>query len=188
MKQFIYFFKHININAVKIGRTSGEDVFTRFKDFKTFSPFGAEIVGFYECDHCINEEKRLHQKFAAFRLSGEFFNITIEQVEFELLDKNSSFASSVSMVNELLAEGIPNERIKLIFLRYRKNVDITGKSLFSNDMYKNLFSELPEIFSMKLAKKTGVRLGLTNTSVNMWCSRKKGILFNNLAHGQYQKL
>lgn len=75
MKQFVYFFKHKGFNPIKIGRTSGESVNDRFAQFKTYSPHGGEIVGFFECKDAASMERILHSKFSYARLNGEWFDI-----------------------------------------------------------------------------------------------------------------
>lgn len=78
MKQFIYFFRHKGINAIKIGRTSGESVNDRFNTMKTYSPYGCEIVGYFECDDCVSMERILHERFKGQRLQGEWFDISVD--------------------------------------------------------------------------------------------------------------
>ena len=78
--EYIYFFKHKGIDAVKIGRTL--NVTQRFSDFSIYSPFGSEILGFIRCENSVQLEKTIHKDYSQFRLSGEFFTISIEQIKF----------------------------------------------------------------------------------------------------------
>ena len=80
-KDFVYFFKHNNINAIKIGKTSGESVLDRFNSFRTYAPFGAEIIGFFETDDGHRDERELHKLFKDHRLQGEFFDISLDIVK-----------------------------------------------------------------------------------------------------------
>lgn len=89
MKGFVYFFKHNNVDAVKIGYTTNDDLSSRFSAFKTSSPYGASILGFIKCSNAPKKESELHQELKAHRLNGEFFEITEEKVNF-LINKHSS--------------------------------------------------------------------------------------------------
>lgn len=102
-KNFIYFFKHKKISGVKIGRTSGDSVNQRFSCFKTYSPFGAEILGFFECDNCVVKEIELHKRFSMLRMHGEFFNISDDIVKSIVLE-NESYLNKMTLVfNEWLS-------------------------------------------------------------------------------------
>lgn len=79
-KGCVYFFKHVGLNPVKIGYSENESPYSRFNEFKTYAPFGAECLGFITTSSPNRLEKELHKKFSANRLEGEWFDITIEQV------------------------------------------------------------------------------------------------------------
>jgi hypothetical protein len=72
----VYFFKHVGLKPVKIGYSSSNNPNKRFEQFKTYAPFGAEIIGFIQTEKAKQLEKKLHKKFAAERLDGEWFNIS----------------------------------------------------------------------------------------------------------------
>jgi hypothetical protein len=80
-KGCVYFFKHIGLTPVKIGYTTSNSPISRFKDFKTYAPYGAEIVGFFQTKDANKIESELHQKFSSKRLDGEWFNLTKEEVD-----------------------------------------------------------------------------------------------------------
>jgi len=78
---YVYFFKHNNIQGVKIGMTTGKDVSSRFKSFKTYSPFGAKVLATIETSQPARLEKKLHDEFKHLRMRGEFFNLNESEVK-----------------------------------------------------------------------------------------------------------
>jgi transcription elongation factor Elf1 len=91
----VYFFRHIGLTPVKIGYSSNESPINRFNQFKTYAPYGSEILGFVILTNAKEIETILHQKYANKRLSGEWFEITIEEVQ-----KEVDFYSNVSDIEE----------------------------------------------------------------------------------------
>lgn len=133
-KDFVYFFKHNNVGGIKIGKTSGESVLDRFNSFKTFSPFGASIIGFFETDNGFRDEKELHQKFKDFRMQGEFFDISIDLVNNIIFEKNKDYYKTLNIFNEWIANN-ENDIEKLNRL-FKKVKDINfEKGLISNEIY-----------------------------------------------------
>lgn len=72
----VYLFKHIGTEFVKIGMTKNSDVLERFKQFSTYAPQGAEIVGVIATNNALQLEKNLHNIYKDKRLNGEFFRLT----------------------------------------------------------------------------------------------------------------
>jgi hypothetical protein len=114
-KDFVYFFKHNNINAIKIGKTSGESVLDRFNSFRTYAPFGAEIIGFFETDDGHRDERELHKLFKDHRLQGEFFDISLDIVKNIIFEKNKDYQKAAYIFNEWIAD-TKNDYLKLIEL------------------------------------------------------------------------
>jgi hypothetical protein len=79
-KGCVYFFRHIGLSPVKIGYSMSESPLNRFNQFKTYAPFGSEILGFIITDEAKKIESELHNKLSPFRLKGEWFEITEEEV------------------------------------------------------------------------------------------------------------
>lgn len=103
MKNFIYFFKHNGFDAIKIGRTTGDSVNNRFDQMKTYSPFGCEIVGFFECENCVKKEREIHERFSSHRLHGEWFNIS-KEMALSIIDfEDKSKVKVKKMFNEWLS-------------------------------------------------------------------------------------
>lgn len=83
-KGCIYFFKHVGLDPIKIGFTTGDSPIDRFKQFGTYAPYGSEIVGFSQVEDPKKKETELHRKYSNKRLSGEWFDITIQEAEKEI--------------------------------------------------------------------------------------------------------
>lgn len=132
-KEFVYFFKHNNVNGIKIGKASGESVLERFMSFKTYAPFGASIVGFFETDNGFRDEKELHQRFKDFRLQGEFFDISIDLVNNIIFEKNKDYHKSLILFNEWIANP-ENDTIKLISLFKKSNDKFIDNGIISKDI------------------------------------------------------
>ncbi len=98
MNEYIYFFKHLNVSGVKIGRTSGESVDNRFMQFKTYSPFGAKVLGYYQTFDSLKEEQILHNRFYSKRLSGEFFDIAMRRKDFAAMFKKVSQGRYIKLI------------------------------------------------------------------------------------------
>lgn len=89
IKGCVYFFKHIGLSPIKIGYTENLSPFDRFKQFKTYAPFGAEILGFFQTDDPKGIESKLHQQLASHRLDGEWFEISENKAN-EIIDLYTS--------------------------------------------------------------------------------------------------
>jgi transcription elongation factor Elf1 len=111
----VYFFRHIGLTPVKIGYSTNESPIERFNQFKTYAPYGSEILGFVILSNAKEIETLLHQKYANKRLSGEWFEITIEEVQ-----KEVDFYSNISDIEErnnfqiAWAKEINNKKNKIV--------------------------------------------------------------------------
>jgi len=83
-KGCVYFFKHKGLTPIKIGYSSHESPISRFDQFKTYAPYGAEIVGFIKTYNPSNLETELHNKYSSKRLKGEWFDISVLLVKKEI--------------------------------------------------------------------------------------------------------
>lgn len=77
----VYLVKHKNVGPVKIGYSSAPTPTKRLGTMGTYSPYGIEIIGWFSHPKAAAIEKQLHEKYAPFRLHGEWFNITTEQAK-----------------------------------------------------------------------------------------------------------
>lgn len=94
-KGCVYFFRHIGLTPVKIGYSTHESPIGRFEQFKTYAPYGSEIIGFIRTYEAKELETILHERFSAFRLGGEWFEISKEQCESVI-----SFYSNIEDIKE----------------------------------------------------------------------------------------
>ena len=188
MKQFVYFFKQNNIDAIKIGRASGESINDRFQSFKTYSPFGAEIIGYYECLNSIEEEKRLHKKYAAYRLNGEFFQISKEKALLECKLNNTDIEKINTMVLELIQSGIELLYLKESLITISKSLINKKERSEENNVYFNALKLMPKFFKTKdyliEAEKSGVKQG----AAKMYLNRVLNKFISKNSFGNYMKL
>ena len=80
----VYFFRHIGLSPIKIGYSENESPIDRFNQFKTYAPYGSEILGFVIISDAKELETLLHKKHASKRLSGEWFELTEDEVKKEI--------------------------------------------------------------------------------------------------------
>ena len=130
-KGCVYFFRHVGLEPIKIGFSSNPSPLKRFNQFKTYAPFGAEIIGFIQTDEARDIEQKLHLKYASKRLDGEWFMISESEVKIEIefysnkedvKNKNNfqiEWAKKIELEKEktqddLLAESDPFKYIKKI--------------------------------------------------------------------------
>lgn len=95
-KGCVYFFRHIGLTPIKIGFSENESPINRFEQFKTYAPFGAELIGFIRTNKAKELESELHKKYARDRIKGEWFEITKEEA-----CKSISFYSNINDIEEM---------------------------------------------------------------------------------------
>jgi len=78
----VYFLKHNNSRFIKIGMTKNPEPENRIKSFLTYAPEGGELLGYIKTDCPGQYEKQIHKMFSQFRVNGEWFDITISEVNF----------------------------------------------------------------------------------------------------------
>lgn len=83
-KGSVYFIKHKGLLPVKIGYSSSENPQERFNSFKISSPYGIQVLGVIITNNPQKLEAQLHKKYADKRLNGEWFNITLQDVDMEV--------------------------------------------------------------------------------------------------------
>lgn len=95
-KGCVYFFKHVGLDPIKIGFSTNESPIFRFEQFKTYAPFGAELIGFIRTNNAKKLETELHLKFSSKRLIGEWFEISRSEV-----DNCIKFYSNIEDIQEM---------------------------------------------------------------------------------------
>lgn len=118
----IYFIRAVNSGAIKIGVSN--DPRRRLESMQTGSPEPLELLGVLPGG--VDEERRLHQRFAAYRIHGEWFRgdetltraievLTLKPID-ELLDEKS--AEAWLIMGELLCEAPEDwEQVTLFCVR-----------------------------------------------------------------------
>jgi len=94
-KGCVYFFRHLNTNPVKIGYSRYPTPSKRFEQFKTYAPFGSELLGFINAENAKELETELHIKYKSKRLKGEWFNISLEEVK----ENISFYSKNIDLIN-----------------------------------------------------------------------------------------
>ena len=119
-KGCVYFFKHVGLSPIKIGYSKNESPIKRFEQFKTYAPFGAELVGFIMSSSPKDLETQLHDKYSRDRIKGEWFEINEEEAikcinfysNLEDIEEKNSFqiewAKKKMPINEKANVFIPN--------------------------------------------------------------------------------
>jgi hypothetical protein len=184
-KGSVYFFKHLGIDAIKIGFSDNESPLSRFEQMKTYSPYGAEIIGFIICENPKKLETDLHKKFNEYRLNGEWFNISIEKVKEtisfhtnleDLKERNDFEIEWLRKKNIFKSENYNNNLFDYIFSTSKKEfyeevvlsqneilniLNQEGKNSFDKKELKDILSKLKidnKIYNIKGKYKRGFKL------------------------------
>jgi hypothetical protein len=81
----VYFFRHKGLKPIKIGFTKFLSPVSRLNQFNTYAPYGVELIGYVNSKNAYHLEKKLHKKYSKFRLNGEWFDISKEDVLKEIV-------------------------------------------------------------------------------------------------------
>lgn len=133
IKGCVYFFRHVGLTPVKIGYSNNESPLSRFNQFKTYAPYGSEILGFIQTSDSKLIETKLHLKYASKRLFGEWFEIAEEDIK-----KEVDFYSNLEDIKERnefqikWAEEINKKKFKL----FAKNMSLEDKKQIFLDRFK----------------------------------------------------
>jgi hypothetical protein len=148
-KEFIYFVQLVGIEAVKIGKTSGESINQRINQLSVSAPLGIEVLGFFETNNSIEKERQLHHRFAAHRLKGEWFKITKEHVQMVLQDENVTHDDFLLKVKAWLESGGQKKVIEKIINNESINIDHPDSNLLIDlqDFIKSINNN-PEQYSI----------------------------------------
>jgi hypothetical protein len=148
-KGCVYFFKHIGLSPIKIGYSENESPINRFNQFKTYAPFGAELIGFIITEKSKELETKLHNKYYRDRIKGEWFEISKEEVY-----KIISFYSNLEDIEEM-------NNFQIAWAEAKLNIDIS-KTLINNNnndyfnkliLFINNISKDEKIYNVVLQNK-----------------------------------
>jgi hypothetical protein len=159
-KGCVYFFRHVGLTPVKIGFSLNESPIDRFNQFKTYAPYGSEILGFIIISNAKEIESLLHKKYANKRLNGEWFELTEKDVENEV-----NFYTNVSIIEERNEFQIAwanhiNKRNDLL----DKNFYFLNKDRDKKDTFLKMFK-----VNKKLNRThTALLLGVTRKTICSW--------------------
>lgn len=158
-KGCVYFFRHIGLSPVKIGFSSNESPISRFDSFRTYAPYGSEILGFIQTENPSELELRLHSRFSAKRLLGEWFDITEEDVKNVI-----SLYTPIEQINEM------NEfyRNWAKYIADKKNK--TEALVFSckSSTVKERFREMYDINPLTNRMQASKKLGVSRQTIHKW--------------------
>jgi len=87
---YVYFVQDLMNKVVKIG--ASEDPETRFRYLQQATVADLVLLRYVEVPDCFQTERRLHVKFADFRVRGEWFKAEPELLEFALSGDVASFS------------------------------------------------------------------------------------------------
>lgn len=158
-KGCVYFFRHIGLTPVKIGYSANESPISRFEQFKTYAPYGSEIIGFIQTADARELETRLHQKFANKRINGEWFEITEQEAIYEI-----DFYSKIEDV-------IERNEFQQIWAKHLKNKKENIFEKISNikiEDKKTTFFNLYLIDKNLNVSKTAQKIGVSRQTIHKW--------------------
>lgn len=164
----VYFFRHVGLSPVKIGYSESESPMNRFLSFKTYAPYGSEILGFIIISDAKDLESALHRKYASKRLDGEWFEITEEEVKREI-----DFYTEVSLVKERNEFQIAWAR----FIRdnegkiYKEVRSFKTKPETKFEQFKKLFLSDTNINRSRIAEEMGV----SRKTIQLWIKKIQNI-------------
>ena len=168
-KGCVYFFKHSGLNPIKIGYSSNKSPLKRFNQFKTYAPYGAEIIGFILSSNSKELETKLHKKFSQYRLDGEWFDITVEMVEKEIELQSSIEDLKLKTEFQLQWAKKLNENKQIeTDVKEAKNQSIITINSLKNRTKKEQFFDIYK--NNKYIKKTTIAdfFGVTRKTIHQW--------------------
>jgi hypothetical protein len=150
----VYFIKLNGLTPIKIGYSTHPTPSGRVDSFATCAPFGVELVGFIQTATAKKLESQLHQRFSAFRCSGEWFDISKEQARScceQYMDDSQK--DKLSKAYLLLSKTLtPIDDIKSIEIAYPLEFEnwvvfnvSYNKRLCKNSLFKKFVSDNPKI-------------------------------------------
>ena len=149
-KGCVYFFRHLTTEPVKIGYSESVTPKKRFEQFKTYAPFGAELLGFIRSYKPLLLERELHKKYADKRLKGEWFKITEADIKkdieiySELEDKILKSNYEIKYMNHLDSIAPKNGlNINKDLISFLDKLDFNKLKINRKDLKINFLNQYP---------------------------------------------
>jgi hypothetical protein len=134
-KGSVYFIKHKGLSAVKVGYSENQNPRERIEASKTYSPYGVEVLGIIIKENARRIEQKIHKKYSNKRLNGEWFDITLEDVNNEIMIYQE--VDIFSKVNEYFSE-------KILINNASKYKVLKNTNILLDDEYDNYLNHLTE--------------------------------------------
>jgi len=179
-KGCVYFFRHIGLTPVKIGYSEYDNPLERFNQFKTYAPYGAEILGFIIINDARTVESLLHSKYQDKRLRGEWFEITAEQVIKEI-----DFYSNIQDIED-------RNNFQLAWANELKRRKETIQRKITENQYAGIIGSVEKgsTFTCSAFVNLACKFGIPNRTamrlLKEQSSSKTGV-FVKIKHGVYTK-
>ena len=129
---------------MKIGFTESETVLARFTSFKMYSPLGAVIEAVIETTSARKLEGELHKKYELKRVSGEFFQMTSDEVKaIREQYENEEQMDLRNAVELFISRSTPAEikRMKNMIGKQFSNIGLSNKNDFIEELVKNALNQ-----------------------------------------------
>jgi hypothetical protein len=185
MKGFIYIFRQLGTDFYKIGMTCNESVENRFQSFKTYAPNGAEITHIIKTADAYKCEKMLHNKYKEFRMSGEFFKFSDDQIR-EIKEIKDEYETKVFELFKaaLYKYDINESNIDNVIL----NVLQLQSSKDKKNKFKNLISGLNDNFTFSEYLIVCEQNNISKTNAKTILSRNAKQFLTKTGRGSYAKM
>ena len=159
----VYFFRHVGLSPIKIGYSKDISPVNRFNQFKTYAPFGSEIIGFIIISDARELESQLHKKYSSKRLVGEWFDITEDEVNAEI-----DFYTNISLIKE--RNDFQIEWAKKL-LESKKDISEDAKIIKGLGTRFDNFKKMYLENSIKNRDEVSSKLGISKRTIIRWIKK-----------------
>lgn len=160
----VYFFRHLTTEPIKIGYSVKPTPKSRFSQFKTYAPFGAELLGFIRSEDPLSLERELHKKYSDKRLNGEWFNISVSDVKKDIetytkyqekIRESNYKIKYMDYLEDMLTES--DLKINSDLIKFLDDINFRKLKIQRKDLKLNFLNKYPknknEITSQKFNKQ-----------------------------------
>ena len=173
----VYVFKQTVTNIFKIGMTKKISVNDRLSSFKTYSPYPIEVITIIETENAYELERKLHHKFKDKRLSGEFFNLNEQDIEYIKNYHQSELLKTINIVTEFIIKtNINHKKIKDFIIKESKAIEYYENKIPVDSIIECVQQNFKDLFftCMELQEKlmSNYDLYLTNKELGSFLASK----------------